>query len=85
MKKVRMSVVCLVLAVSSLAGCATTAGAVLGGTAGHKYGGDATSTRTVVTASQRPARTSSREFDANATRNHAHMTQAAYVNENCAG
>jgi len=44
MKKVRMSVVCLVLAVSSLAGCATTAGAVLGGTAGHKYGGDATST-----------------------------------------
>jgi osmotically inducible lipoprotein OsmB len=44
MKWLRACALSLVIAMSGLAGCATTSGAVLGGYAGHKYGKDTTST-----------------------------------------
>ncbi len=44
MKSVRAWTVSLVIALSALSGCVTTAGAIVGGAAGHKAGGDTAST-----------------------------------------
>ena len=44
MRSCRTFALSLVIAASTLAGCATTTGAVLGGAAGHAIGKDRTST-----------------------------------------
>ena len=44
MKSIRNYVVCLFIAMSGLAGCGTTSGALLGGAAGYAIGGDTKST-----------------------------------------
>jgi osmotically inducible lipoprotein OsmB len=43
MKFFRACAVSVVVALSGLAGCATVGGAMVGGAAGQKYGGDTTS------------------------------------------
>jgi osmotically inducible lipoprotein OsmB len=44
MKSFRVLALSLTVALSALAGCATTEGAIVGGAAGHAIGGDASST-----------------------------------------
>ena len=44
MKSLRNSVIGLVIAMSCLAGCGTTSGAIIGGVTGYALGGDAAST-----------------------------------------
>jgi osmotically inducible lipoprotein OsmB len=44
MKSIRAGVLAMAVAVASLSGCMTTGGAVVGGIAGHKMGGDTAST-----------------------------------------
>ncbi len=44
MNSMRVWTFFLVIAASGLAGCVTAAGAIVGGAAGHKIGGDTTST-----------------------------------------